>query len=120
MAEEKLMSMTPQQRAADRRLGAGRAPTSPVPLAPLTAGNGRPCESEDREGHDRHTMRNPTTESDVTAWQDRFDRRDPRVRRPVYPVDLPEHQPWGTPTEGGAIEVYRGVEHYELGIDPLH
>ncbi|MCX4971037.1 hypothetical protein OHA98_41220 [Streptomyces sp. NBC_00654] len=59
-------------------------------------------------------MRNPTTEDDVTAWQDSLDCCESCGSAFLNRL-LPE-QPWGTLNGDGTVTVFDGVSHYELGV----
>ncbi len=61
-----------------------------------------------------HTMRNPTTETDVAAWQDHFDCSE-GCGASFVDIALPSH-PWGEVDIDAGVTVYPGVSHYELGV----
>lgn len=103
-----------QQRAVDAQDWEEAAPDRPCPCSTSLCGHGEPCPADDCEGHEIHTMRNPTTSDDVTAWEDHFECSDgcgaTTLRR-----ELPD-QPWGEIDGDGEVQVYDGVNHYELGV----
>jgi hypothetical protein len=86
----------------------------PCPCGTADCGHGQPCPAEDCEGHDVHTMRNPTTQSDVTARQDSLDCCEGRSSSSRN-ITLPDC-PWGTVSLDGTVTVLAGVTHYELGV----
>ncbi|MFD3503904.1 hypothetical protein ACFWWC_26215 [Streptomyces sp. NPDC058642] len=106
--------MTPQQRAMAAQEWEPAECDQPCPCGTPDCGHGEPCQAEDCEGHDRHTMRNPTTDSDVTAWQDSFDCCE-SCSGSFKNISLSE-QPWGTVGRDGTVTVFDGVSHYELGV----
>lgn len=106
--------MSPQQRAVATQEWEPAECDQPCPCGTPDCGHGEPCEAEDCEGHDRHTMRNPTTGDDVTAWQDSLDCCE-SCGSSFLNRSLPE-QPWGTVSPDGTVTVFGGVSHYELGV----
>ncbi|MFH8738006.1 hypothetical protein [Streptomyces sp. NPDC017964] len=106
--------MSPQQRAVATQEWEPAECDQPCPCSTPDCGHGEPCEAEDCEGHGRHIMRNPTTEDDVTAWQDSFDCCE-SCSSSFLNRSLPE-QPWGTLSRDGTVTVFDGVSHYELGV----
>lgn len=59
---------------------------------------------------------NPSTEADVTAWQDHFDCCE-GCSGSFLDISLPE-RPWGEMHDDGTVTVFAGVSHYELGACP--
>ncbi|MFI0265805.1 hypothetical protein [Streptomyces luteogriseus] len=88
----------------------------PCPCGTADCGHGAPCPNYECSGHDVHTMRNPRTEADVTAWQDHFDCCE-GCSGSCLDTSLPE-RPWGEMHDDGTVTVYAGVRHYELGVYP--
>jgi hypothetical protein len=89
------------------------------PCGTPECGHGERCpgaEDEDDpcEGIILHTMRNPSTDTNVSAWSDSLECSHGcnswDARR-----ELPD-QPWGLVLGDGEVEVFPGVTHYELGI----
>lgn len=86
----------------------------PCPCGTVGCGHGQPWQAEGCEGHDVHTMRSPTTQTDVTAWQDSLDRCE-GCSSSSRNITLPD-RPWGTVGRHGMVTVFAGVGHYELGV----
>ena len=105
--------MTAQQRAAATQGWEPADCEQPCPCGTRDCGHGEPCADDDCDGHDVHTMRNPTTSTDVTAWQDSLECCQ-GCGAYSQNVSLPG-QPWGTLSADGPI-VFDGVVHYELGV----
>jgi len=59
-------------------------------------------------------MRNPTTDTDVTAWQDSLDCCE-GCGSSFRNIALSD-RPWGAVDRDGTVTVFAGVSHYELGI----
>ncbi|NUV62600.1 hypothetical protein [Streptomyces sp. CAI-85] len=90
--------------------------TSPCPCGSPDCGHGEPCPNDECNGHDLHTMRNPTGETDVTAWQDHFECCE-GCGGTFVDISLPS-RPWGEVDIDAGATVHPGVSHYELGVYP--
>lgn len=107
---------SPRERAVRTQDWEPAACDGPCPCSTANCGHGAPCPDDDCNGHDIHTMRNPRTEVDVTAWQDHFDCCEGCFSS-TLDIALPDH-PWGEIRDDGTVTVYAGVHHYELGSYP--
>ncbi|MDF3292359.1 hypothetical protein [Streptomyces silvisoli] len=105
---------SPQQRAVATQDWEPAPCASLCPCGTSDCGHGEPCPNDECTGHDIHTMRNPSSEGDVTAWQDYFDCCE-GCGASVLDISLPE-RPWGEVEADGTVTVYAGVSHYELGV----
>ncbi|MFF0740519.1 hypothetical protein ACFYVL_08955 [Streptomyces sp. NPDC004111] len=106
---------SPQQRAAATQNWEPAACADPCPCGTDDCGHGAPCADDECAGHDIHTMRDPTGEADVTAWQDCFECCE-GCSASVVDRSLPQ-SPWGEMAPDGTVTVYGGVAHHELGME---
>ncbi|WP_150477547.1 hypothetical protein [Streptomyces alboniger] len=107
---------SPRERAVSTQDWEPAECDRPCPCSITNCGHGAPCPDNDCNGHDIHTMRNPCTEVDVTAWQDHFD-CCAGCSSSTLDIALPD-RPWGEIRDDGTVSVYAGVHHHELGTPP--